>query len=1255
MSSPCAHSLFPHRVPREGTDQPGRSNPALAPSGVPVEEHGVAEWLVYAQQLGGHLRFYGVNNQFQGQTWAAFLEKDATAVLALVAVQDVDAYRRHLSTLLNQGIRQALGRHPVDEQQLKSAFAQVFGLVASLAWGLEKLAQRLPLSVPLKATLQTLIQSKLAPELQKLKAYHAAAKTEGLLDETMVPPVLILGEKVVTGSEALAKSFSAVWTTAAVADDQIFGPTAPGEIGRKIYFAVNHAFFATALDQFLRAFARVVTEARQQFQDALTSRSDHAPHLTLLLSFLQLLLYNRDHLNTLSARHLDFYYQEVLLLTLKPAQPSKAHVVVELAPHVTHEILQQGTLFQAGKDSVGQEVLFALTQDFVPNQARLSAFKSLYSATEEDENKKATGLQVQKQWLYASPSANSLDGTGKEPAPVEQGWSFFGNKHYRHGKLTQLAMPAATIGFAVASPLLYLTEGTRTVTLKLHLTTTTLPLGDYSGGIKAFVTTAEGWHPLSLLSPYFSFQEESGNKVLVLKARLQPDEPATAPFDAAVHQATFATPHPVLRILIQPQPGSAYLYEQVKEATLTKVELAVEGKGLRNLQLYNDFGMLDPAQPFMPFGPLPQKDASLIVGHPDVFLKKNATLSALTVTWKDKPSAVTTKSLTIQSLQQGQWQTKTPTADLFALPAVSLSAEDQLHLEYGARPDYTAATVKGFLRLKLNDDFGHRKYLKELTDYLIDKASGQAKPKKEDLLTILSSSDEAAEKITQLQNSLNEMAPVPTEPYTPVIEQISLDYTALATVDFSVKDSFAGRQVQFFHEYPFGQKEEHLALKRLDLRESAVLGLVPKFQRKNLEDPYVEVKEEDGSVPDWLAHEAEFYLGVEGATPPQTLSVLFQLVEGSANPLVKKPDAHVHWSYLVGNHWVSFLKEQVSDFTGQLTRSGIIRFQLPKAADQDHTLLPAGQIWLRAAVHTASEAICRPVAVLPQATLVVFQDQENAPDFLAQHLPASSITKLLEPVAGIKKVDQPFASFGGALAETPPHFYRRVSERLRHKDRAIALWDYERLVLEAFPSIYKVKCLPHTRYEPSGTTGIYSEKAPGHVTLVTIPDLRQRTSVDPLQPLTSVGELEEIKDFLRQRLSCFVTLHVRNPIFEQVKVKLEVAFFPQYDVSAYTQLLRQEITRFLSPWAYGQGQDLRFGGKLYKSTLIDFVEERPYVDFLTKFQVYHVPGQGLLEQEVEEVTASKACSVLVSVPEEEHEVTVLEEEPKKLEKEKCGC
>jgi hypothetical protein len=59
----------------------------------------------------------------------------------------------------------------------------------------------------------------------------------------------------------------------------------------------------------------------------------------------------------------------------------------------------------------------------------------------------------------------------------------------------------------------------------------------------------------------------------------------------------------------------------------------------------------------------------------------------------------------------------------------------------------------------------------------------------------------------------------------------------------------------------------------------------------------------------------------------------------------------------------------------------------------------------------------------------------------------------------------PYSSFGGRETEDTTEFYQRVSERLRHKERAITIFDYERLVLESFPEVYKVECV-----NPAGET-----------------------------------------------------------------------------------------------------------------------------------------------------------------------------------------
>src|SRR6185436_2558895 len=54
------------------------------------------------------------------------------------------------------------------------------------------------------------------------------------------------------------------------------------------------------------------------------------PHLALFLTFLRLYEKPQAVLNQFAGRHLDFFYEDVLRLTRKPAVPDTAHVVLEL-------------------------------------------------------------------------------------------------------------------------------------------------------------------------------------------------------------------------------------------------------------------------------------------------------------------------------------------------------------------------------------------------------------------------------------------------------------------------------------------------------------------------------------------------------------------------------------------------------------------------------------------------------------------------------------------------------------------------------------------------------------------------------------------------------------------------------------------------------------------------------------------------------------------------------------------------------------
>ncbi|MEO8960803.1 MAG: hypothetical protein ABI325_02915, partial [Ginsengibacter sp.] len=85
------------------------------------------------------------------------------------------------------------------------------------------------------------------------------------------------------------------------------------------------------------------------------------------------------------------------------------------------------------------------------------------------------------------------------------------------------------------------------------------------------------------------------------------------------------------------------------------------------------------------------------------------------------------------------------------------------------------------------------------------------------------------------------------------------------------------------------------------------------------------------------------------------------------------------------------------------------------------------------------------------------------------------------------------------------------------------------------------------------------------------------------------------------------------------------------DESFYKKLLNNEIEKFLCPWAFADGKEISFGGKISKSTLLNFVEERPYVDFVTCFKMNHIIRRNVeVKPDVEEAVASTSLSILVS-------------------------
>lgn len=1207
MSTECSHNTDPLKLVREGTSQDARVSAALDPRYAPVSERSPAHGIVFARAYSQFVKYYDSNN-VEADNWEPFFNKDVSILLASAAVEDVEHYRQQIkeyAAFLNHQ------QHKDDEDGLRDRVDFLFSSCATVAIRLNRFIEQLPEEIVLRNALRHLVQSQLAPALNRLIAYHKGG--EKFVDKKPLnddrkekeAPLRILGGDSAKWSKLATANLSKDWTKGAEwggyfkggvkADPSVYGP------GTTVFERVNHLathnLFTSVFDQFLKVYARTVSEAQLALERTLTNWDRHEPHYALFLAYLRLFEYARSEANTLTGRHLDFYYREVLRLKEKPAEPGHAHLLVELARQAPTHLVAAGELFKAGKDSLGIEAFFASDRDFVANQAKVAALKTIYRHGNEPKDTKNVGR------LYASPVSNSADGLGAPLTSIDQSWHPFYSKIYSDGTLAEIKMPEAEVGFAIASHYLLMAEGTRTVTVKFKYVNGTLNIS--ADDIVCFLTSEKGW---------MEIPQKTINNSQELIISLSGADPAVTAYSAKVHEYDFSTNLPILLVKLRHRSEPEYPYSKLQDVAINGVDITVSVEGLKTLAVSNDFGPVDTSKPFQPYGASPVAGSSLIIGSREVFQKK-ITAASVNVTWLPPPAPFPVGAVVntyIDCLQGGGWLLGTNLKPVgtdaydFKSCATVLDVPDLSPNEF-----YNTASRHGFVRLRLGHDFGQNEYQKALISHL------------------------RKEKV-----KINKVVPHPgNPPIGPSMSALSMSYTASQPVALNPTAVFKQRQARFFHLAPFGQSEQHPFL-----NSEGKVYLLPQFDFQR------DVTKES---------EAELYIGVTGLKLSQNLALLFQVIDGTADPLSVKPDPHIHWSYLRGNEWIAFAKNEVEDHTGGLLNSGIVTFAMPRDASDTNTILPAGMHWIRAAVARESDAVCRLQMVVAQALEVTFKDKGNDPVFPAKLLPAGTISKLDQPDAAVKKITQPFATFGGRGAELPTAFYTRISERLRHKDRAIALWDYERLVLEAFPQIYKAKCLNHTQYEPNESrTGIYKELAPGHVTIVTIPNQQSQNLRDPLRPYTSLGLLEEIAQFLRKRLSCFVSLHVTNPQFEEVQVSCKVRLHDGADEAFYENKLREAITRFLSPWAFPGGGSPSFGGKIYKSVLINFVEEQPYVDYVTDFKLFHmfIDGDGG-KQTVErnEVEGSKAVSILVSVPTPKHSITVIKPAEEETPGENCPC
>lgn len=414
---------------------------------------------------------------------------------------------------------------------------------------------------------------------------------------------------------------------------------------------------------------------------------------------------------------------------------------------------------------------------------------------------------------------------------------------------------------------------------------------------------------------------------------------------------------------------------------------------------------------------------------------------------------------------------------------------------------------------------------------------------------------------TFLQNFIQASQDKTRLPYKPRVKEFIFNYTTSQTIDLYTRKN-EKNPVEVYKSLPFGFEK---------INKGAF-----KFSKNN-------------------NLEGELYLGFDNAVANDGLSLLIQLEEGTANPQLEP--AAVSWYYLTNNAWEEIEANTMGDETLSLTQSGLVSITIPEYKVLTNTKLAPGLFWLKIKISNIY-AVCKFIGIHTQALKAVLTDFESAGITFTENTSKETINKAYRPINAVKKILQPYTSFGGKIAEPDELLYTRISERLRHKNRAITTWDYEKIILQEFPEVYRVKTLSHYRYDTQ-----ISNVSAGYTTLIPVAKSSGSENIS-WRPLLSLNKMLRIKEYLGKIASPHARINVKPPKAEMIEVHFNVKFHskPGMDTRLYINRLMETINAYLSPWAY-EGNEVAFATNIEFSSIIQLVDNQEYVDYLTDFKI----------------------------------------------------
>ena len=933
-------------------------------------------------------------------------------------------------------------------------------------------------------------------------------------------------------------------------------------------------------------------KASKLFKESIDENSNHKAHIGLLIAFLKLYEHAQDDLNTLSKKHLDFYYRNILRQESHGVVAKNMYVHFQIDENIDFLPIDQGKLIVAGQNDDGSEITYQTEEEIILNNAVVSELKTLFLSRNNyfeynSRHKLVSGIFSKVHCadplaVVAFNENNDVFSTlGEDQILITD---------------QEKTMDNARVGFAIASPSLVLGKSKREILFNFSFTTDSIKylsnliidIANSKGVSEEEVffevfrdlftinyTNNEGW--VELTDYEIDYPSDWTLNTIGIRLNLPKQSPSVDNYQESIHELNLNASQPVFQFLINSNEFY-YPYSFLSGMEITKIDIEVKVEELKSIKVITNQGDVDANAEFDMLGVNPLAGASMLIGNHELFCKR---VHQLSLGW-----SFTNLPSDFDSIEEYY---KTYNREI---------QDDSFKLKLTALSDYSfkrSGTQDVEIEMFESDKEGRTR-----TDRFIEKIDVEAfnlKPnfdfREEDMLNF-SNDDETgyikmeliAPKIgfgssvfaTIYNDSVTEAAQnppkreaisvsPPNEPYSPMIKDLFINYESVSSLYFNesnVSENDIDQDNGFYLISPFGIEQT--------FSKQGILGnhLIHHFN-----------------------FEGEFIIGLENIKPPQTLNFLIEIKKsGNENYAFTQ---NLEWLYSNNNGWKELSPNDIIyDETINLTKTGVISISIPGDISNDSSLFNNDKFYIKACSKTQADQFSLIKAVYTNGVRAVecFGEEELEK---TGHLPPDSAESFKPIVPGVINISQPMTTFGGKDKETPLEFYKRISQTLNHKNRPVNKTDLENYTLQQFNWLSYVKCYSKDILD--------DEFNNNKIHLLCLKKIDQTQNIDEIK--LSAADKILVENYLEKTISPFAKIEVISPQFEDIWVKCKMKF---RDISGGKGIARfnKELFDYLCPWAHSDQGKIILGQKIKKSEIIKFIKSRPYVSFVTGISIIHI-------------------------------------------------